>query len=105
MILYSVKLFREKFCNFFQLVKVCLSEKSTYPIGQKNVGLIFRRTKLFVGQNFRHLQKISSLLFDERFCQNLNRFKFRIENGKTWIKTSIIISTVKNAQYMYEKNL
>ena len=26
-----------------------------YLIGQKNVGQNFRRTKIFVGQNFRHL--------------------------------------------------
>ena len=38
-----------------------------YLIGQKNVGLIFRLTKLFVGQNFRHLQRILSLLSNERF--------------------------------------
>ena len=37
-----------------------------YLIGQKNVS-IFRRTKLFVGQNFSHLQNISSLLSDEKF--------------------------------------
>ena len=39
-----------------------------YLIGQKNVGLIFRRTKLFVRQNLRHFQKISSLLSDAKFC-------------------------------------
>ena len=26
------------------------------------------RTKLLVGQNFRHLRKISSFLSDEKFC-------------------------------------
>ena len=36
-----------------------------YLIGQNNVGLIFRRTKLFVGQNIRHPRKISSLMSDE----------------------------------------
>ena len=98
MILYSVKLFREKFCNFFQLVKVFLSEKSTYLIGQKMSDL------LFVGQNFRHLQKISSLLSDERFCPNLNRFKFRIESGKTWIKTSISYQLSKMLNICMKKN-
>ena len=39
-----------------------------YLIEQNNVGQNFRRTKFFVGQNFRHHRKISSLLSDEKFC-------------------------------------
>ena len=41
--------------------------QAKYLIGQNNVGQNCRRTKFFVGQNFRHHQKISSLLSDEKF--------------------------------------
>ena len=36
-----------------------------YLIGQKFVGQNFRRTKHFDGQNFRHQDKISTILSDE----------------------------------------
>jgi len=39
-------------------------EKRQYIIGQNNVRLFFHRTKLFVGQNIRHLQKNSLFLSD-----------------------------------------
>ena len=48
----------------FQLCSVKLNI-SVYLIGPNNVGPNFRRPKYFVGPNFRHLVKISSLRADE----------------------------------------
>lgn len=44
-----------------------------YLIGQKNVGIIFRRSILFAGQNFCHLQKISSFLSDTFLSDKVGR--------------------------------
>ena len=42
--------------------------QNDYLIGQNFVEQNFRRTKFFVGHNFRHLEKFSSLMSDETFC-------------------------------------
>ena len=44
-------------------------ERTFNTLSDKKCRTYFRRTKLFVGQSFRHLQKISSLLSDEILCQ------------------------------------
>ena len=46
---------------FFQSVGFGIFENTTLS------GKIIRRVKIFVGENFRHLQKISSLFPDEVF--------------------------------------
>ena len=47
---------------------------------QKNVGLIFRLTKLFVGHNFRHFLKISSLLSDIFLSDKVYRKRSTVES-------------------------
>ena len=53
-----------------------------YLIGQNFVGQKFRRTKFFVGQNFRHLAKISSLLSDEIASEAFSSDKIFVTSQK-----------------------
>ena len=67
--MYIIWLFSFLFYGTLNALKVQFSFEGRFCTlsDKKNVRLIFRRTKLFSGQNFRHLQKISSLLSDI-FC-------------------------------------
>ena len=88
----SATLLKKRLCykcfpvDFVKLQKIpqddCFCYKSVdykkilYLIWQNNVGQNFRRTKFFVGQNFRHHRKISSLLSDKKFCPTKNFVHF-----------------------------
>ena len=49
----------------------CPVLKDWYLIGRNFVGGKFRRQKIFVGKNFRHVLKISSLFADEYFLPTI----------------------------------
>ena len=79
--------------------------KETYHIGQINVGQNFCRIKLFVGQNFRHLRKVSSLLsygissllstFVRKFCP-FSKFEITLKNSIRYF--------FRDSLFLYHKN-
>ena len=71
--------------------------KETYHIGQINVGQNFCRIKLFVGQNFRHLRKVSSLLstFVREFCP-FSKFEITLKNSIRYF--------FRDSLFLYHKN-
>ena len=59
--------YKPSFTFFEVLLSLCLRKALIYLVGQDFVGRNFCRAKLFVGQNFFHRTKNSSLSPDKKF--------------------------------------